>query len=227
MRGSELVQRNMRARLKIALLVAMGLLLHVTGLGAFPYLSESRIRIVSEYSPSDGSVHVHSQAWEVVQEVAIDGRYVLKFYSAASGSAVPLCELKIPSHGDVDEIEWLWPEREQKKISANGLLIVQGFPAPCDILPIDQNEPDKIYEDRIQAGGRIFLKRYRVFRRGVNLEEAKENGWLRKAIHEPADLQMITVVDERNHLVVKQLWPTNGSWWIYEESPYRRSWSVQ
>jgi hypothetical protein len=227
MRGSELVERNMRTSLKLALLVAMGLLIPVSGLGAFPFLPESRIKIVSEYSASDGSVHVHSQAWEVVPEVAPDGRYVLKFYSAASGSAAPLCELKIPVHGGVDEIEWLWPERDRKKISTNGLLIVPGFPAPCDILPVDQNEQNKTYEDRIQAGGRVFLKRYRVFYKGVSLEEAKKNGWLRKAIDEPADLQMITVVDERDHLVVKQLWPAEGSWWIYEESPYRRSWSVQ
>jgi hypothetical protein len=38
---------------------------------------------------------------------------------------------------------------------------------------------------------------------------------------------MVAVSDEKGRPVVKQLWPAGGSWWLYEETPLRRSWLVQ
>jgi hypothetical protein len=37
---------------------------------------------------------------------------------------------------------------------------------------------------------------------------------------------MVTVTDEKGRLVVRQLWPAGGAWWIYEETPLRRSWLI-
>jgi hypothetical protein len=37
---------------------------------------------------------------------------------------------------------------------------------------------------------------------------------------------MVTVTDEKGRLVVRQLWPAAGAWWLYEETPLRRSWLI-
>ena len=37
---------------------------------------------------------------------------------------------------------------------------------------------------------------------------------------------MVTVTDEKGRLAVRQLWPADGAWWLYEETPLRRSWLI-
>jgi hypothetical protein len=223
---TELIKRNIGETLKLAFLMAIAFPILVSEAWGFSYRPETRLTIMSEYPSCGESVSISFRVWEVVPEVAPDGTYLLKFFPEAFGSVTSVCELKISPAGGVGQIEWQGIEKNRKKIMTEGLLIVPGFPAPCDILPVSGKEPDKTYEDRIEAGGRIFLKKYRAFWKAVSLEEARANGWLKKDIPKPAALQMITVVDGQEHLVVKQLWDANGTWWLYEETPLRRSWRM-
>lgn len=225
--GTELTKRNIRNTLKLTFLVAIGVSILVSEARGFSYRPETRLTIMSEYPSCDDPVSASSRMWEVVPGTAPDGTYLLKFFPEASGSTTSVCELKISPADGIGQIEWQGIGKNRKKIMTEGLLIVPGFPAPCDILPVSEKEPDKTYEERIEAGGRFFLKRYRAFWKAVSLEEARTNGWLKKDVPEPAALQMITVVDGQDHLVVKQLWVVDGAWWLYEETPLRRSWLVR
>ena len=218
-----------KKRLKLTLLLAISLLAISTGVPALTYLSVDRLRIVSEYSSNldDSSVYAHSRIWEVIPQTAPDGSYLLQFFPEASGSVAPVCELKISFTDSADEIRWQGMGKVGEKVSLNGLLVVPGFPAPCDILPVTRNDADKIYVDKNEAGGRVFLQKYRIFRNEVSLETSRKNGWVKVNILNPVDLHMIRVVDELDHLVVKQLWTSGGSWWIYEETPFRRSWLIR
>jgi len=202
----------------------IGLLILLPTVCAFPFLPETELKIVSEILNPGDSEPVF-RMWTLVPESAPDGTYLLKFFPEVPESLTPFCELKINLTSG--EIEWHGTGRKRKKSGTNGMMIVPGFPAPCDILPVAQKEPVKTYKDSTQAGGRVFVKKYRILREDVSSEEAKKNGWLEKNIPEPAGFIMMTAVDEQEHLVVKQLWPVNGTWWIYEETPYRRSRIVQ
>ena len=114
----------------------------------------------------------------------------------------------------------------QKKSGA-GILLVPGFPAPCDVLPVGaQDSGSGVYEEKSEAGGRVFSKSYRVSFAAVSVGEAKSMGWIRAEDPGKAGLIMVAVTDEKGRPVVKQLWPADGSWWLYEETPLRRSWLI-
>ncbi len=183
----------------------------------FSFPPENAFKIVSENLNSDNRKTVYTRQWEVVPEAASDGTHILKFFSESS---TPVCTITISLSGAI-----IWQETGQSltKSVKNGLLITPGFPVPCDILPVNQKETEKIYKDKFKAGGRIFNKSYRVIRENVSLEKAKKNGWLEMNSSESDKIYMITVTDQKGGLVVKQLWPEQGNWWIYEETPYRRS----
>jgi hypothetical protein len=60
----------------------------------------------------------------------------------------------------------------------------------------------------------------------VSVTEARSMGWIKAANPGQAGLIMVAVTDGKGRPVVKQLWPADGSWWIYEETSLRRSWLI-
>ncbi len=114
----------------------------------------------------------------------------------------------------------------QKK-SDTGLLLVPGFPAPCDVLPIGRQDSGRTYEERSEAGGRVFSRTYRISFAAFAVDEAKARGWIRAEDPGKAGLIMVALTDDRGRPVVMQLWPADGSWWLYEETPLRRSWLIR
>lgn len=211
------------------LLAVIGLLMLVSECLAFPYRPTADLSILSEYAASGDSDPPHSQTWKVVPEVGSDGACILRFFLETSDKAVTLCELTLPSPGAAGETRWKGMSQSGQKKSSAGILLVPGFPAPCDVLPVGQADRDDggIYEDRIEAGGRVFLKRYRVSFEKVNVAEAKAMGWIRVEEAGKTGLIMVTVTDERGNPAVKQLWPVDAPWWLYEETPLRRSWLIR
>jgi hypothetical protein len=72
----------------------------------------------------------------------------------------------------------------------------------------------------------VFSKSYRVSFAAFNVADAKAMDWIRVEDPGKAGLIMVAVTDEKGRPVVKQLWPADGSWWFYEETPLRRSWLI-
>ncbi|MCP4113688.1 MAG: hypothetical protein GY749_50540 [Desulfobacteraceae bacterium] len=216
----------MKKILTTALLVT-GMLLFYANPPAFSFPPDNGFKIVSEsISPGISSAAASSRTWEVIPAVSSDGSRVLKFLTdKASRVSEPFCTLKINMSSG--KVEYRETGKRRKKTGTKNLLIMSGYPAPCDILPVSQEESEKTYEEKYEAGGRVFVRKYKVKSENVSLEHAVKNGWIRKdSSIKPAGLRMITVTNRQGRLEVKQLWPAEGTWWIYEETPYRRSWLV-
>lgn len=105
------------------------------------------------------------------------------------------------------------------------IVLSKGFPVPYDYLaPYDDRLKEAVIKRR--AGGLTFS--YRVTReiRQISLDEAVaqnmvEGEMARDLIGKA--LRLITI-RKGGALLVRQLWPDGASWWVYEETPVRRSW---
>jgi len=193
---------------------------------ASPYRPAAAVSILSEYPGCEARARHRTQVWKVVPEGAPDGATLLRFFLEASSEAAAVCELRLPPPGSAGEIRWEGMGRSGQKKSGTGLLLAPGFPAPCDVLPVGPGEGggSREYGERIEAGGRVFSRKYRVSFHPVTVGEARAMGWIRAEEPDSAGLIMVTATDEKARPVVKQLWPADGSWWLYEETPLRRSW---
>ncbi len=132
-----------------------------------------------------------------------------------------------PSSG---EVTWEGPGSSGKQLKAENLLIIPGASIPMNVLPVKRfflgSEPLS-YEIRSQAGGRTFVDRLRISSRPVSAGSARESGWLRIKGDAPQKLLLIEAVNPRNdELIVRQLWALGDAWWLYEETPFRRSWRL-
>jgi hypothetical protein len=212
-----------------AMLMAMlGLLtLAADGL-AFSYRPAKAVSIMSEYGASDAAAPRHTQVWKVVPEAGPDGVVTLRFFPEAIAGADALCVLRLPAPGQAEAIRWEGVGTSREKRSDTGLLLVPGFPAPCDILPVGETPEGRVYQEKSEAGGRVFIRRYRLLTQPSSAGEAKDMGWIRAEAEKTVQsaLIMVTVTDEKGRLVVRQLWPADGAWWFYEETPLRRSWLI-
>jgi hypothetical protein len=205
------------------LLTMIGLLTLAGECPAFPYRPSAALSILSEYAALRDSAPRHTQVWKVVPEAGPAGASILRFFPEASAEAGALCVIVIPAPGAGGEIRWEGTGKGGQKKSGAGILLLPGYPAPCDILPVGRGESGA-FEEKIEAGGRVFSRSYRVSFAPFSVDEGRERGWIR--VEEPGKtgLIMVTVTDEGGRPVVKQLWPADGSWWLYEETPLRRSW---
>ena len=111
-----------------------------------------------------------------------------------------------------------------EKTSSTGLLLIPGFPAPCDVLPLGGINEERIYQQTSEAGGSVFTKSYRVSSKVYTVEQAKANGWIRGDLPNINEFLMVSANDDNGRTVIKQLWSIDGNWWVYEETPMRRSW---
>jgi hypothetical protein len=212
-----------------AMLMAMlGLLtLAADGL-AFSFRPAAALSILSEYGAADAAAPRHTQLWKVAPEAGTDGAVTLRFFPEAIAGADAVCVLSLPAPGQARTIRWKGVGISGEKQSDTGLLLVPGFPAPCDILPVGEMPAGRVYQEKSEAGGRVFIRTYRLLTRASSVGEARAGGWIRAEAENkvPSALSMVTVTDEKGRLVVRQLWPADGAWWIYEETPLRRSWLI-
>ncbi|MEW6077226.1 MAG: hypothetical protein AB1724_05415 [Thermodesulfobacteriota bacterium] len=188
------------------------------------YRTGTAASIASEYTAMNDASPPQTQVWKVMPESAADGSMSLGFFMEAVAGAQAVCEVILPPSGADGLIRWRGPQNAEKT-SDTGLLLCPGFPAPCDIIPIDARDDGRMYQEIIRAGDSAFTRTYTISSETVSIDEARTNGWIRAGSPNVAgDLVMVRVNDDRGRLAVRQLWPANGSWWIYEETPQRRSW---
>jgi len=209
----------MRNKLRYAFLVSICLITALCAGAGFAQDHESGIRVLSEYRGS-GSIPGSSEVWEIRSVRISEGKRLISFYSETSED--PLCSLAISSSGGMNTVAWQG-KNGRRKNGAEGLLVMPGYPAPCDLVPVFAGDNVRVFEEKTEAGGRAFISRYQVSSKAISLDEARENNWVRGEFSGPFDLRMVTVVDRQGRLVVRQLWPLNAQWWIYEETLDRQS----
>jgi hypothetical protein len=205
------------------IVVTLGLMLPAFQCKAASYRPDTSIRILSQYPDGSNSAPAQTQVWKIVPETLADGAMLLQFFLASAGSETAVCELEFSGAGRDGEVRWRGIGKETEKTCQNNFLLVPGFPAPCDVLPVNNPGDGYVYQDRNEAGGSVFIRKYQVTLQSVTPSEARANGWLDENTPDFSGLVMVTAVDQRGETAVRQLWPINGSWWIYEETPQRRS----
>jgi len=193
-------------------------------LAAMPYRPLMPVRIISEYKePVVGSV---MRRWVVMPQVdqAEEESAVLRFLAVDTGTS--LCQLRFSGAGSAAAIIFQAMADKLAETSTNGLLLIPGFPAPVDILPVSQSaDGDTTIAQHRTRGGRLFVRQYTLHAETVSATEALEHGWLRAPVPNTMILRLFTVhAGGRDNFEVRQLWPVTGDWWLYEETPTRRSW---
>ena len=209
----------MRNKLRYAFLVSICLITALCAGAGFAQGRESGIRVLSEYRGS-GSIPGSSKIWEIRSVQVSEGKRLISFYSETSED--PLCSLAISSSGGMNTVTWQ-SMNGRRKNGAEDFLVMPGFPVPCDFVPVFADDNVRVFEEKTEAGGRTFIGRYQVSSKAISMDEARENNWVRGEFSGPFDLRMVTVVDRQGRLVVRQLWPLNAQWWIYEETLDRQS----
>jgi hypothetical protein len=193
---------------------------------AFPYQLEQSIEVITE--PLEKENGFEPIEWRIAPEFNKNGTSVILFSRQESGKSV--CRLTF-SDSSVD-LSWDGHSVSPDLIRSGDLLIVSGVPIPCDVLPaakLFSTDAPILYEVRQEAGGRTFVERIQVSLVAVTYGEAKNHGWVKiPEIDIKTTFYLIKAVNLRTgELMVQQLWADGQSWWIYDETPYRRSWRIR
>jgi len=201
---------------------------------SFPYQVNDQIRIFSQHSAGPKTPDGNAVNWRVAPKFTKDGSLELSFYKNVSdqpeASDQPVCRISFSGSGK--PAAWDGGPAGRDIILLDNLLIVPGFPAPCEILPVAQlkGKTDAlIYDVRREVGGRVFIEKIQVTCIAVDINDALSKGWVTED-GQPVSggLWLIRAVNLRTDtLIVQQLWSSDGFWWIYEETPFRRSWMVR
>lgn len=182
---------------------------------------------VEDSTPMDGRVYAY---WEVLLEKTGDAAVTRHFFRKrgrdVSRDASSICTVITSVTDEGRQICFHTASRSDVCDREGGIIIVPGFPAPCDILPDKPDRHEKDYVNRSQAGGRIFEWRYRVEQHAIEATAALAAGYVDSSIDLPATagMVMIQAMDTGGKILARQLWCDQFEWWIYEETPERRSW---
>lgn len=191
-----------------------------------PYQPDARIEIMTETTVENTpgmQVFTRIAAGPVQKNADIR---LTGLYNGETGD--PLGTLGFDPDGTVS---WKGKGATAKRFQSNHLLIIPGILIPMDVLPVDQffgKSETEEYDFRRKAGGRTFVDRIRISVTPVSRDQAVDAQWLRFEKETSNDLKLIEAVDLRTgELIVKQLWEPGSDWWLYEQTPFRRSWRIR
>ena len=114
-----------------------------------------------------------------------------------------------------------------EEVPQSPVVLSQGFPVPFDeLLPFDEHLTQANIVKK--AGSQTFS--YKVTREitGISPSDAVSSGMVDQKTAETLgvqDMRLITI-RKAGALVVRQLWAEGEDFWLYEETPLRRSWRV-
>jgi len=188
---------------------------------AIPYKPKKDIRILSEYGRPETGIS-KTYIWILKSIITKDGIQLNFFRKASDNTAI--CSVLLPKDPG-KKIEWIGPNQSEKY--EPDLMILSGFVVPCDILPVGDDNDGRRFKEKKKAGNRIFIKEHVISIQKLSTEEAIAKGWIKVDVETDQELKMVTVKDQRDRLVVRQAWLEGSNWWIYEETPDRRSWNLQ
>lgn len=201
--------------------------------GAFPYQPTESLRVISQASVDlDESGKPDVSTWRVVPEVSQgSGQVTLSFFNDMSD--IRLCRLVVSGIGEVIDAD-IAGVSSNMVIHEDDLLLVPGFPVPCDILPfqlMSGNHPSasKLYHVRRVVGTQVFADNLEVQASPVTWAAAQANGWINSSINtdQNTSLQVLKVINKQTgDQVALQLWAADDDWWIYEKTRFRQSWRL-
>ncbi len=196
------------------------------GRGA-PYCPADEIRILSTYPAQYPGRAGHTQQWVVMVRDSGQGGCVVEFFLQNDTSSGPVCTLTAHNPGHEGASIKLHIRGGERDAVFSKIMVVQGLPVPCDMLPIKMTEKEKVFKERRTAGGTGFAQWYKVVKEPTSWDEASRKGWVKKInTSVRGQLTLFSVFDRRGRLVARQLWQQGLDWWLYEENGKRQSWLV-
>ena len=199
---------------------------------SFSYQPQSTIYIKTQILSSSGETpDSEARTWRVASgSVPQAAAARVSFFSENASN--PFCHIKLSAAGQILDSEL--PGAAGNVLQKPGVLFVPGYPAPCDIFPHSMLFPDTpeaaaTFQVQRDIGGQKFVDEICIQTSPVSVAEARANGWLHESTQNlPDALRVLKAVNCRSgRLISLQLWPASGDWWIYEETPYRRSWQIK
>lgn len=171
-----------------------------------------------------------SRIWRVASERLSQGGGVsISFFPKESQS--PFCRVNLSAAGQIVDSEI--PGAAGNVLKKPDFFFLPGYPAPCDIFPhnilvSDNPEASASFKVQRDIGGERFVDEICINTRPVSVQEAGANGWLKEFTPDSSDsLRVVEAVNCRSgRLISLQVWPQGADWWVYEETPYRRSWQI-
>ena len=168
--------------------------------------------------------------WRVVAEVSDQsGEKELSIYS--QNAQKPICRITFSYTGQIAKTDIAGAQGNI--LQKDDFLAVPGYPAPCDILPqalITSNASEASASFQIQRdiSGQKFMDEICINSFPISIHAAGTKGWLKGAARDYSGmLRVVKAVNCRSgKLVSLQVWPVGGSWWFYEQTPYRKSWQI-
>ena len=124
-----------------------------------------------------------------------------------------------------DHVSGIHRNRQAK---GDKIVLSWGFPVPYDYLaPFDDSISEAVIKKEV--GGAIFSCKVTREIQNIGIDEAFSENMIAPNIAKTICLERLRLITiKRNgNLVVRQLWPGDGSWWVYEETPHRKSWLVE
>jgi hypothetical protein len=117
----------------------------------------------------------------------------------------------------------------EKRPKGSPYFLSDGFPVPFDDLDIkDSDARSAVYQK--EAGGMKFAYILKRTVMNIPVEVAVAAGMIEKGTVKektaPA-LKLYSVYKSDGTLLVKQLWSSDGNWWLFEETPFRKSWRLR
>lgn len=186
---------------------------------AAPYLPQGDIKVVSHTASAGNDRRTVRQEW-LIRPGQSQGREITLSCHYSQPDYPLFCRVFIGQDGTVKRLN-TWGREQQND---NHLLVDPGSPAPMDIVPVSQVEQEMSYQQKKKAAGRIFIRNYRVVTEKIKRAAVKDE-WLRTTPGQN-NFKKVMVYNRQDELVSFQLWPVDGNWWLYEETPFRRSWRI-
>lgn len=208
----------------ISTITVLFFLLYSFPLQAEPYRPLQSLLIETELqSTGNGSAQDQTIKYRVDLDTTTPKAQLLNFYAADSREQI-LCRFTFHEDGSTT---WQKTTNSLPQDIQQPILVNPGFPLPVDILPVaTQSELEQVYEVQTSSGGRTFKNSYTVTITEVDFDVVLEKGWLRVMRTPDTEFRLFTVSNAQEKILAKQLWPVGGDWWLYEESPFRKSWRI-
>ena len=208
----------------VFLIVLFSSLLFSVALHAAPYRPSQPVLLETELQSTESASTQHqTKHYRVELDAPTPNVQLLNFYTATSEGNL-LCRFTFQDDGTTT---WQKTDKGLPQPIRQALFLSPGFPLPVDILPVaSQVEQTKNYEIQTTSGGRIFKNSYTVEISEVLLDSAMENGWIKKEVPLDTKFLLFSVTTTQQKIISKQLWPVGGEWWLYEETPFRKSWRI-
>mgnify|MGYP006293254243 FL=1 len=196
----------------------------------FSYQPQTPVFIKTQILLASGNANPsEARIWRIVIEKKGQSGALISFFYEKSESS--FCWIKLSEASQILDLEL--PGAAGNILQKNNFLFVPGYPAPCDIFPLQSSnwtaaDGPVSYEVQRNIGGQRFVDKIRFQSRLVSVQEASTKGWIRKpAVNLTGVLHVFKAINCRsNQLICLQVWQSGADWWVYEETPYRRSWQI-